>query len=136
VPEQSETPAAAPVTPPSPSQAAPATPESTAPVPANPPFAPQHRLAPAEPLPAALWRQRILVGTLVALLGIIGLGLLGHVPLAGGLLSVLLAVVAFLRIVLPTRVLGALVVRSTAIDVTVLLVLAVGIGALSVSPNL
>jgi hypothetical protein len=58
------------------------------------------------------------------------------VPIAGGLLSVLLAVVAFLRIVLPTRVLGALVVRSTAIDVTVLLVLAVGIGALSVSPNL
>ncbi|GAA0300561.1 DUF3017 domain-containing protein [Kineococcus aurantiacus] len=66
---------------------------------------------------------------LLALVGGIALALLVTLlagPAPGGvLLGADLAVAAVLRLVLPVRVAGALAVRSRAVDVAVLLVLAV-----------
>ena len=53
-------------------------------------------------------------------------------PTTGGLLlGADLAVAAVLRLVLPVRIAGALAVRSRAVDVAVLLVLAVACGLLA-----
>lgn len=85
---------------------------------------------------AAVHRQIALILTLVALVVVIGIALAGAVPLAGRLLTGLLLVVAFVRLVVPVQKLGALAVRARGIDVTFLLILAVGIGVLSGAPNL
>jgi hypothetical protein len=87
-------------------------------------------------LAAALRRQAVLTSALVALAGIVGVGVLISAPLAGVLLAGLLALLAVLRAVLPVRAVGALAVRSRGLDVAVMLVLALMIGALTGSPNL
>ena len=46
------------------------------------------------------------------------------------------SVLAVLRAVLPVRTIGALAVRSRVLDVSALLLLAVGLAVLSTSPNL
>lgn len=74
--------------------------------------------------------------TLPAVAGIIVTGTLVGAPLAGILLAVLLGVLALTRAVLPVRAVGALAVRSRALDTGVLVLLAIGLGVLSVSPNL
>lgn len=87
-------------------------------------------------LSAALRRQAVLTCALCALGGIIVVGVLTSVPLAGGLLALLLGILAVLRAVLPIRAVGALAVRSRGLDVAVLLVLALSLAVLSSSPNL
>lgn len=87
-------------------------------------------------LSAALRRQAVLSGALVALLGIIAVGVLYSAPLAGLLLAAMLFILAVLRAALPVRAVGALAVRSRAIDVAVLVVLAISLGVLSSAPNL
>lgn len=85
---------------------------------------------------AALRRQRVLVLTLLALGVIIAVGAQGAAPLAGGLLAILLVVLAVLRAGLAPDRLGALAIRSRGVDVTVLLVLAAGLAVLLDAPNL
>ncbi|WP_414644507.1 DUF3017 domain-containing protein [Brachybacterium sp.] len=85
---------------------------------------------------AAVRRQAVLSSALVALGLIIVLGVLVSAPLAGGLLAALLGILAVLRAVLPIRAVGALAVRSRALDVAVLLLLAVSLAVLSAAPNL
>lgn len=87
-------------------------------------------------LAAAFRRQAVLTIALAALAGIVGVGVLISAPLAGVLLSALLVVLAGLRAVLPVRAVGALAVRSRGLDVAVMLVLALMIGALTGAPNL
>ena len=52
------------------------------------------------------------------------------------LLAILLALLALLRIMLPVQSVGALAVRSRAVDASVLLALAVGLALLAGTPNL
>lgn len=85
---------------------------------------------------AAFRRQAVLTAALLAVLVIVGIGMTGAVPLAGALLAGLLAVLAVLRLALPTCRVGALAVRSRGLDAAVLLVIAVGLAVLSGSPNL
>ncbi|MGY5766187.1 DUF3017 domain-containing protein [Brachybacterium sp. DNPG3] len=85
---------------------------------------------------AALRRQRVLTLGLIALGAIVVLGAVGPTPLAGAALAGLLGALALLRLVLPTRSVGALAVRSRGVDVCVLGLLAVGIAVLSGAPNL
>lgn len=85
---------------------------------------------------AAVRRQAVLTGALVALAVIALLGIAGHAPLAGMLLSAELLVLAALRLLLPTRAVGALAVRSRLVDVVCLVALGIAIGALTGSPNL
>ncbi|WP_114853725.1 DUF3017 domain-containing protein [Brachybacterium sp. YJGR34] len=87
-------------------------------------------------LGAALRRQAVLTASLVATGAIVVVGVVISAPLAGLLLASLLGVLALLRAVLPVRVVGALAVRTRGLDVAVLVLLAVGIGVLSGSPNL
>ncbi len=87
-------------------------------------------------LAAAFRRQAVLTTALLALAGIVGVGVLISASLAGVLLAALLVVLAGLRTVLPVRAVGALAVRSRGLDVAVMLLLAVTIGALTGSPNL
>lgn len=87
-------------------------------------------------LRAALERQTVLAVALVALLGIVLIGISGRAPLAGALLAVLLGALALLRALLPIRAVGVLAVRSRGTDVGVLVVLATAIAVLSTSPNL
>ena len=85
---------------------------------------------------AALRRQAVLTMALLALAVILMVGALGAVPLAGMLLAALMAVLAVVRLVLPTAAVGALAVRSRAVDAAVMLVIAAGLAVLSTSPNL
>ncbi|PMC76276.1 DUF3017 domain-containing protein [Brachybacterium sp. UMB0905] len=87
-------------------------------------------------LRAAFQRQAVLIVALLVLGVIVLIGALHSAPLAGMLLSLELGVLALLRAVLPVRTVGALAVRSRALDVTALAVLAIAIGVLSTSPNL
>lgn len=87
-------------------------------------------------LRAALRRQRLLVCTLLVTAGIIGVAATGAVPLAGYLFAVLLAALALLRAVLPVEAVGALAVRTRFLDVSGLLILALGFALLSSAPNL
>lgn len=87
-------------------------------------------------LRGALRRQRVLTFALVALVVIVVVGAMGHVPLAGVLLAILLALLALLRIMLPVQSVGALAVRSRAVDASVLLALAAGLALLAGTPNL
>lgn len=87
-------------------------------------------------LRGALRRQRVLTVALVALGVIVVVGAMGHVPLAGVLLAILLALLALARIMLPVQAVGALAVRSRAVDASVLLALAVGLALLAGTPNL
>ena len=87
-------------------------------------------------LRGALRRQRVLTVALVALSVIVVVGAMGHVPLAGVLLAILLALLALARIMLPVQAVGALAVRSRAVDASVLLALAVGLALLAGTPNL
>lgn len=87
-------------------------------------------------LRAAVRRQAVLTWALVslALIGVVALS--GRVPLAGMLTALLLGFLAVTRATRPTEKVGALAVRSRAIDVTVLATLAVGLAVLSMTPNL
>ncbi|MFC7375980.1 DUF3017 domain-containing protein [Brachybacterium sp. GCM10030267] len=87
-------------------------------------------------LRAAFRRQAVLTLALCALAGILVVGTTVSTPWAGALLAALLGVLALLRAVLPVRTVGALAVRSRALDVSVLALLAIGIGVLSSAPNL
>lgn len=87
-------------------------------------------------LRAALRRQAVLVAALPVLAVIIAIGATGRAPLAGLLLAAELAVLALVRALLPTHSVGALAVRPRSVDVTVLMVLAVGLAFLSGTPNL
>lgn len=87
-------------------------------------------------LRAAVRRQWVLVCALPILAVIVAIGATGHAPLAGGLLAAELAVLAVMRAVLPTEVVGALAVRRRPLDVAVLLGLAVALLALVGTPNL
>ncbi|MGP9844534.1 DUF3017 domain-containing protein [Brachybacterium sp. 107] len=87
-------------------------------------------------LGAACRRQVVLVLTLPAVAGIIITGTVVGAPLAGLLFAVLLGLLALVRAVLPVRAVGALAVRSRGVDAGVLALLAIGLGVLSVSPNL
>ncbi len=78
----------------------------------------------------------MLILSLPVLAGIVLVGIFVGAPLAGGMLAILLGVLALLRAVLPVRAVGALAVRSRGLDVGVLALLAIGIAVLSVSPNL
>lgn len=96
---------------------------------------------PSDPSPftlrAAFRRQIVLTAALLVLGVIVVIGAVGLVPLAGILLACLLGVLALVRLLLPTRMVGALAVRSRGVDVAVLLVLAVGLAVLATSsPNL
>lgn len=85
---------------------------------------------------AALRRQLVLTLALLALAGIVVLGVLVSASLAARAMAALLGVLAVLRAVLPVRSIGALAVRSRGLDVTVMVVLAIGLAVLSTSPNL
>ena len=85
---------------------------------------------------AACRRQWVLVLSVLAVVAIAVVGIVVGAPLAGQLLAALLGVLALLRAVLPVQSAGALAVRTRLIDVGVLAVLALGLGVLSVSPNL
>lgn len=74
--------------------------------------------------------------TLPAVAGIIVTGTVVGAPLAGLLFAALLGVLALIRAALPVRAVGALAVRSRGVDAGVLALLAIGLGVLSVSPNL
>ncbi|WP_106507413.1 DUF3017 domain-containing protein [Brachybacterium timonense] len=87
-------------------------------------------------LRGALRRQRVLTVALVALGVIVVVGAMGHVPLAGVMLAFLLTLLALARIMLPVQAVGALAVRSRAVDASVLLALAVGLALLAGTPNL
>lgn len=87
-------------------------------------------------LRAAFRRQAVLTVALVLLVAIVGVGATGAVPLAGMLLAGLLVALAVLRLVLPTRKVGALAVRSRGLDAAVMLIIAAGLAVLSTSPNL
>lgn len=87
-------------------------------------------------LRGALRRQRVLTVALVALGVIVVVGVMGYVPLAGVLLAILLALLAVFRIMLPVQAVGALAVRSRAVDASVLLALAAGLALLAGTPNL
>lgn len=91
---------------------------------------------PPTSLAAAFQRQAVLTLALIALGGILVVGVTSSASLAGLLLALLLGVLAVLRAVLPIRVVGALSVRSRGLDVAVLLVLAISLGVLSTAPNL
>lgn len=85
---------------------------------------------------AALRRQAVLVVALPVLALIIVIGAMGRAPLAGSLLAIELLVLALVRAVLPTRVVGALAVRPRLVDVAVMICLAVGLISLVGAPNL
>lgn len=101
---------------------------------------PYHGRVPAPRSPhtlrAAFRRQTVLTLALIALALIVVLGATVSASLAGILLSALLLGLALLRALLPVRAVGALAVRSRGLDTAVLLVLALGIAALTTSPNL
>jgi hypothetical protein len=79
-------------------------------------------------VPRRRWRPPIIREPLIVVLAAVGVGLWlvwVHHPRKGlATIALALAVSAFLRLVLPPRDAGLLVVRSRLIDVTVLLVLA------------
>ncbi|MFC0675808.1 DUF3017 domain-containing protein [Brachybacterium hainanense] len=87
-------------------------------------------------LRAALRRQTVLVLALLALAVVVAVGASGRAPLAGLLLALLLGVLALLRAVAPTAVVGALAVRGRVTDVAVLGLLAAGVAVVSGAPNL
>lgn len=87
-------------------------------------------------LRAALRRQAVLAAALPLLAAAVLVGIAGHAPLAGGLLAALLLGLAAARLVLPTRSVGALAVRSRGVDVAVMAVLGLALAVLSGSPNL
>ena len=91
---------------------------------------------PPTSLAAAFQRQAVLTLALIALGGILVVGVISSAALAGLLLALLLGVLAVLRAVLPIRAVGALAVRSRGLDVAVLLLLAISLGLLSAAPNL
>jgi hypothetical protein len=94
--------------------------------------------APRSPhtLRAAVRRQTGLTLALIARALIVVVGATVSATHAGLLLSALLLGLALLRALLPVRAVGALAVRSRGLDTAVLLVLALGIAALTTSPNL
>lgn len=85
---------------------------------------------------AAVRRQAVLVVALPVLMGILAIGMTGHAPLAGALLAIELLILAAVRALLPTQVVGALAVRPRPIDVAVMAVLGIAILLLSGAPNL
>lgn len=87
-------------------------------------------------LRAAFRRQWVLTCALLTLAVIGVIGAFGFVTIAGASLAVLLALLAAARAILPVQTVGALAVRSRAVDVTVLAILAVGIALLLGTPNL
>ena len=87
-------------------------------------------------LGAAVRRQSVLTAALVGRAIVVLVGMSGHAPLAGMLLSAELLVLAAVRLLLPTRAVGAMAVRSRLLDGAFLLLLALAIGALTTSPNL
>ena len=91
---------------------------------------------PPTSLAAAFQRQAVLTLALIALGGILVVGVISSAALSGLLLAILLVVLAVLRAVLPIRAVGALAVRSRGLDVAVLLLLAISLGLLSTAPNL
>lgn len=91
---------------------------------------------PPTSLAAAFQRQAVLTLALIALGGILVVGVISSAALAGLLLALLLGMLAVLRAVLPIRAVGALAVRSRGLDVAVLLLLAISLGLLSTAPNL
>lgn len=87
-------------------------------------------------LRAAFRRQTVLTIALPLLAVCVVIGIAGHAVLAGLLIAALLLVLAAVRLLLPTRAVGALAVRSRVTDTAVMLVMALAIGVLSGSPNL
>src|SRR3954465_4691188 len=87
-------------------------------------------------VPRRRWRPPIIREPLIVVLAAVGVGLWlvwVHHPRKGlAAIARALAVSAFLRLVLPPRDAGLLVVRSRLIDVTVLLVLAAFVIVLAV----
>jgi hypothetical protein len=92
---------------------------------------------PAEPvIPRRRWRPPILREPLVFILAAVGVGLwlvVAHHPRKGlGTIALALAVAALLRLVLPPRDAGLLVVRHRFVDVSILLVMAGAVVVLAV----
>lgn len=94
----------------------------------------------ADPLvPKRRWRPPIIGEPLVLVLAAVGVGLWlvwVHHPRKGlGTIALALAASALLRLVLPPRFSGLLVVRSRLVDVTVLLALSASVVVLAVVQN-
>ncbi|MCT1558333.1 DUF3017 domain-containing protein [Helcobacillus massiliensis] len=87
-------------------------------------------------LRAAMVRQRALIFALIGLLATVLIALLVDVSTGGFALAGLLLCLAVVRLVVPARRLGGLVIRRRVIDAVILLVLAGGLLLLSSSPNL
>lgn len=84
---------------------------------------------PAESYPLNPWPLAAVIGVL---LGGVVAALLGHWRTASLLVAAALLLGALLRLVLPRRIAGLLVIRRRWIDVTVMAVLAVAVSAVAV----
>jgi hypothetical protein len=82
---------------------------------------------------AALTRELPLLAVLLAVAGGLVLGLMSRWRVGAVVLGGAVLLAALLRLVLPARRAGLLVVRSRRLDVAVLLVLGVGLVALATS---
>jgi hypothetical protein len=95
--------------------------------------------APSPVPPRRRWRLPIIGEPLVVILAAVGVGLWlvwAHHPRKGlGTIALALIAAAFLRLILPPRDAGLLVVRSRLVDVVMLLVMAGAVVALAVVQN-
>lgn len=95
--------------------------------------------APQPVVPKRRWRPPIIGEPLFAVLAAVAVGLWlvwAHHPKKGlGTIALALLVAAFLRLVLPPRDAGLLVVRSRFVDVTLLLIVAGAVVALALVQN-